>query len=744
MNVNYTYLTVTALKYIIKGLICLMFCVNISYAQSSERGVSFNDPDELVNGIGYQAVLRDKDGKIIQNESVHIELKLYSGEDSRIPIYDEVHSVTTNMFGIINVIFGLGESSDDFFTIDWRLGPFYLEVVIEGDVFEKVKLKTVPTALYAQKSYTFITGEYSKLSNEPDPDAFVDTTELKDLKGFIPKYPELPSTSFKGRLIYNEADSLLYTYDGVTWNKVGGNIEPPKKLSEILTINNSASNRQISNLSEPVDETDVATKNYVDVQVSFGSGKKYSGTTPPENPALGDIYYNTDDKLLYYFVDPEWIVVGSGGVLLSEMLGASESADNNPIKDLGNPSGLQDLANKFYVDKSIQLSSNAMPAHDTHPETPILGSIYYNTLDKVHYYYNGTDWMRVGGEIPTIGSILTLDNDAGGNQIKELAIPVNDNDIATLEYLNNRRDNIDGSVVTSETNPATGSLGDIFYDIDDKVIKYCSSVGTPPTWLPIVPVNKTFQEILSLNNSAGGNKISNLATPTADTHISNKSYVDTRAESVGSVVYSSQTPPPSPSLGQIYLNLNDNNLYYYNGSSWNPVINSNVSSLSALLASGNDANNKNISDLADPEVDSDIATLGFALQVISGEYSEEKQLIFTIGYDGSWNSEVIPLWKTPLGKRVDILEVSAYTIGEDTPELKYKLELRPESSLSESGSNLFDYSIANQEGDERTSFTGGTGVLGENHLVLVTSTTGALVSGFVNSLTLVIVYKERY
>jgi hypothetical protein len=169
-----------------------------------------------------------------------------------------------------------------------------------------------------------------------------------------------------------------------------------------------------------------------------------------------------------------------------------------------------------------------------------------------------------------------------------------------------------------------------------------------------------------------------------------------------------------------------------------------VSSLSALLASGNDANNKNISDLADPENDSDMATLGFALQVISGEYSEEKQLIFTIGYDGSWNSEVIPLWKTPLGKRVDILEVSAYAIGNDIPELKYKLELRPESSLSESGSNLFDYSIANQEGDEKTSFTGGNGILGENHLVLVTSTTGALVSGFVNSLTLVIVYKERY
>ncbi|GEM_PF-2223799 len=744
MITNYTYIFVTVLKYIFRNILFAIFCTSICYGQSVDKDKSFYDSEELVNGIGYQAVLRDSDGKILQNKTVYVELKLYSGEVSSTPIYSEVHRVETDMFGIINIMFGLGDSSDDFFKIDWRTGPFYLEVDIEGDLFEKVKLKTVPTAMYAKNTYTFITGDYNKLSNEPSQNAFVDTTDLKKLKGFIPSYENLPASSFKGRIVYNKSDSLLYTYDGVTWNKLGGDITPPQNLSEILSINNSASGRLITNLTDPIDDNDIATKKYVDTQVSFGSGKKYSGTSPPEDPTLGDIYYNTDDKLLYYFVNPEWLVVGSGGVLLSEMLGGSESAGNKLIKDLGEPLGDQDLVNKFYVDKSVEVSSNSMPAYETHPNSPISGSIYYNTLDKVHYYYNGTTWMRVGGETPDLKSILVSDNDAGGNQIKDLAIPANNNDIANAKYLLGRVDNIGGATQTGITSPESGNLGDIYYDIDEKVVKYCSSSGTPGTWLPIVPVNKTFSEILTINNSAGGNVIKNIPTPSDNTQIANKAYVDDRTKSVGSIVYSSQLPPPEATKGQVYLDTDDGNLYYYNGTIWKPVIDAGVTSLSGLLSEGNDASGVIISELADPESDSDAATMSFTISVLTGEYSEEKQLMFTIGYDGSWDSEVIPLWRTPTGKLIDILEVSTYTVGDNTPELKYKLELRKESGLLETGKDLFPYSTAIESGDEKTSFIGGTNISGMNHIVLITPNNGALQSGFVNSITLVIIYKEKY
>ena len=118
------------------GLVLLAF-VSVAYSQSPQ---AFN----------YQAVLRDNNGEVRANETVSIQLSVRQGSITGPSVYLETHSnILTNSFGIINLAIGDGMSSDDFSSIDWGNGPYYIEVSVNGTKMGASKLLSVPYALYA-------------------------------------------------------------------------------------------------------------------------------------------------------------------------------------------------------------------------------------------------------------------------------------------------------------------------------------------------------------------------------------------------------------------------------------------------------------------------------------------------------------------------------------------------------------------------------------------------------------------
>lgn len=100
----------------------------------------------------YQAVARDGDGNVKANEEVTLTINIRQGSVDGQIIYSESHNKTTNSYGLVNLTIGEGNSSDDFASIDWPNGPYFIEVRLNGKVMGTSQLLSVPYAKYADNT----------------------------------------------------------------------------------------------------------------------------------------------------------------------------------------------------------------------------------------------------------------------------------------------------------------------------------------------------------------------------------------------------------------------------------------------------------------------------------------------------------------------------------------------------------------------------------------------------------------
>lgn len=118
--------------------------------------------------FNYQAVARTNAGEPLVDTKVHVKISLLSNINSDLSDFTEIHTATTNRFGIFTLKIGQGDSpSSTFSDIDWSSAPKYLkvEVDIEGNgTFELSginQLLSVPYALYSGNS-----GDWKKIDGD--------------------------------------------------------------------------------------------------------------------------------------------------------------------------------------------------------------------------------------------------------------------------------------------------------------------------------------------------------------------------------------------------------------------------------------------------------------------------------------------------------------------------------------------------------------------------------------------------
>jgi len=68
---------------------------------------------------------------------------------------------------LVNVEIGMGTSNDNFNSIDWKKGPYFLKILVDGTEFGTSQLLSVPYALYADQAGNTFSGNYNDLSNTP-------------------------------------------------------------------------------------------------------------------------------------------------------------------------------------------------------------------------------------------------------------------------------------------------------------------------------------------------------------------------------------------------------------------------------------------------------------------------------------------------------------------------------------------------------------------------------------------------
>jgi hypothetical protein len=113
--------------------------------------------------MSYQAVIRDASNNLVTNTSVGMKISILQGSASGTAVYVETQEPSTNANGLVSIEIGTGTTSDDFTTIDWANGPYFLKTETDPTggtnytITGTSQLLSVPYALHAKTAET-ITG----------------------------------------------------------------------------------------------------------------------------------------------------------------------------------------------------------------------------------------------------------------------------------------------------------------------------------------------------------------------------------------------------------------------------------------------------------------------------------------------------------------------------------------------------------------------------------------------------------
>lgn len=120
--------------------------------------VMFSAFSQAPQGVNYQAVARNASG-VMANKSLAVRISILAGSTAGSADYVEKHSVTTNTYGLFNLVMGSGSAQTGTFAgISWGSGSKFLKVEIDTNngnsytTLSNTQMMSVPYALYAEKT----------------------------------------------------------------------------------------------------------------------------------------------------------------------------------------------------------------------------------------------------------------------------------------------------------------------------------------------------------------------------------------------------------------------------------------------------------------------------------------------------------------------------------------------------------------------------------------------------------------
>ncbi|WP_421762830.1 beta strand repeat-containing protein [Ekhidna sp.] len=183
----------------------------------------------------------------------------------------------------------------------------------------------------------------------------------------------------------------------------------------------------------------------------------------------------------------------------------TETPNPNAVLHLVAPNGDQGLLIPSLT--TAERTSMTLTAADN-------GLMVFDSEDNAFYFWVNPNWvLTTNTDNQNLTNVLGQGNDAGGASIENVADPVNPQDVATKNYVDNQGDSDDQDLELTGTT---------------------LSLTNDPTSIDLTPFldntdNQNLSSVLASGNDAGAIAITNLPTPTNPADAATKSYVDSNA-----------------------------------------------------------------------------------------------------------------------------------------------------------------------------------------------------------------------
>ena len=166
--------------------------------------IAFSVRAQAPDLMSYQAVIRNTSNNLVVNKTVGVKISILKGGVNGTPVYVEMHTVQTNVNGMVSLYIGNGQVSQGVFSaIDWSSGLFFIKTETDPNggsnyvISGTSQLLSVPYALYAKSAGNSFDGDYNKLTNAPVLSQVATTGSYNDLTDL----PEKQQLSINGNTI---------------------------------------------------------------------------------------------------------------------------------------------------------------------------------------------------------------------------------------------------------------------------------------------------------------------------------------------------------------------------------------------------------------------------------------------------------------------------------------------------------------------------------------------------------------
>lgn len=291
--------------------------------------LGFNTYAQSPNLFKYQSVIRDGSEGLIQNQEITLKINILSGSSSGSIVYSEIHTVSTNQYGLINIEIGGGSVEFGVFSdINWGQNDYFINLAIDlqgGSSFSDVgtsQLVSVPYALYAEssgdsyfiknsKGYLFYNEGRIGIGTDNPQKALHIRRVTKNGQGvgqaqlLVESDSESDATIYLGYYPNSEYNLSEGSFWRINCHKPNGDFSIADETDNNPGGNGSVKRfvikRNSGNVGIGVEEP--ARKLHISDAMRLEPLDN-----APSNPEMGDMYFGTDGKL-HLFNGSNWYVV---------------------------------------------------------------------------------------------------------------------------------------------------------------------------------------------------------------------------------------------------------------------------------------------------------------------------------------------------------------------------------------------------------------------------------------------------